>query len=474
MRLCLVNSPRYDGRPSRKCSVPLPLAYLAAVARQDGHHVTCIEGFAVGYPRRVAERVAAARPRVVGVTTNTNDRFATARTLRHIRQAVPDAFIVVGGHHYTHSAEDALRVLPQIDAVVVGEGEAALLELMQRLDDRDALGEVAGLVWRGPDGRLVRNPPRRLMPHLNDLPMPAWDLFDLRNYDLRMIDDDRDTMMGVMTMRGCPFRCVFCGSSRTQKVQRLAPEKAVDQLEYLQTHYGLTGFRLFDDTFVAMKRHAAAVCEEILRRDLKLNWWANSRAQRVDLDLLKLMVRAGCTTISLGVESGSDAVLEASRKGVTCAEMLEAFETVARAGFRRLNCCLMLGLPGETPETIDESIAFVKRLRHVVRDIWKAKSLIGELPLTYPGTEMEQLCYREGALPEGFSWNGPFVQPKRYLPIVNARRYKYVPHYESRRFPLEAIWEHLRRHHWHELSPSRRRRYRRLPLRRLKVAVGLM
>jgi len=472
VKICLVNSPRFNCKPAGKSSVPYSLGCLAAVARRAGHEVTVVDGMTIGPAGAVARRVGEAGPDVVGVTTNTNDRFATLRTIRLIRLAAPNAYVVVGGHHFSHTAADALTVVGEIDAVVVGEGEQTFLELLERVPGRQALGEVRGLVWR--DGeRIVRNERREVMPDINDLPMPAWDLFDMRAYDLHMVGGGGESLLGVMTTRGCPYNCVFCGSSLERRVRFLAPAMAVDQMEVLHRDYGVTGFRVFDDSFLVRKSHAIAVCEEILRRRLRFDWWANARAQRLDPDVLALMRRAGCRALSFGVETGTDEVLAGANKAVTCEEMLEAFARAAEAGFEYLHVCLILGLPGETPDTIERTQQFLARLRSLAPDAFDCGSLIGQLPLIYPGTELERMGREQGCLPEGFSWNSPYRVPRPYLPLIN-RRYYSVPHYESRSFPIEAICRHVAAHHWDKLSPGRRRRYRLAPFKRAlwKLGVG--
>lgn len=365
-----------------------------------------------------------------------------------------------------------MSIIAGLDAIVVGQGEETLQELLDHLPDTDALGEILGLIWRDADGQIVRNAPRPLMADITGLPMPAWDLFEFKAYQMHMISDDEEHMLGVMTMRGCPHRCVFCGSSILQKVQFMAPETAVDHIEHLHKTYGMTAFRLYDDTPLAKRSHAVAFCEELLRRDLNLQWWSNSRAQQLDSEMLALMRRTGCNVLSLGVETGSPTVLKGAQKDVTCEEMLEAFGVIAGAGFEKVTACLLLGLPGETGETIDESVVFVKKLRDIVGEPWREQSLIGQMPLMYPGTKIEAISKAEGMLPEDFSWNSPYLYANWHLPLAN-RRYWAVPLFENRDFPLPAVCRYVKKHHWGELSAGRKRRYRRAPWMRIKRALGL-
>jgi radical SAM superfamily enzyme YgiQ (UPF0313 family) len=290
---------------------------------------------------------------------------------------------------------------------------------------------------------------------------------------MAMIDAKATPTMGILTTRGCPYTCVFCANSLDRHLRHLNPVKAVDQLEYLHKSFGVTGFDIFDDAFLAKTSHAVALCEEMLRRNLKVSWWAGARAVNLSADVLALMRRAGCRAISFGVETGTDEVLRASRKAVTCAQMLEAFATAAGAGFERIQSFLITGLPGETPDTIDRTVAFLKQLRGIAGPAWRCESLIGQLPLIYPGTELETIAVAEGTFPGDFSWNSQFIEPKRYLPLVN-KRYWAVPHFQNRNFPLDQLCQHLKGRHWSQLSRGRRKRYRFAPLRKVACKLGLM
>lgn len=480
MRVCLVTSPRFNCRPDAKSLAPLGLASLAAVARQAGHEVHAVEGLLLGDPKRIAAEVAACRPDLIGTSTVTQDRLACLRTIRAMRQACPSAFLVVGGSHFTNSAVDALQHVPQIDAVVLGEGEQTFLELLEHLGDRGGLDGISGLAWRKGDGQVVVNDPRPLIQDLDSLPMPAWDLFGPQNYDQRATKIARTPaaggqtlVTGVMTTRGCPQRCVFCANGVPTRVRYMSPAKAVDQMQWLQKTYGVTGLDILDDNFYASEKHVVGLCEEMLRRNLQLVWWAGMRLKNLDPQVLELMKRAGCRALSFGVETGTDEVLRAVRKNITAADMLAAMEVVARVGFERLGIFLIVGLPGETAESLDRTVEFLRRLQAIAGNKpFARESLIGALPLIFPGTELETMAREQGQLPADFSWNSPYLEPKRHLPLIN-HRYQTVPHFENRGFPLEALCRHVKRRHWGELSAGRRRRYRFAPVRKVLCKLGL-
>ncbi|MCK4602866.1 MAG: B12-binding domain-containing radical SAM protein [Phycisphaerae bacterium] len=459
---------------------PPGLAMLGAVARRAGHTVFGVDGVLIGDPRTIAQRVAACEPDVVGTNTATIDRLAGIKTIRMIRKAVPKAFIVVGGSHFSHSAEDALQSVPEIDAVAVGEGEVTFLELLDRLPGREGFDEIDGLVYRDKNGQIARNKHREVMRDINHLPMPAWDLFGINKYwfhshgvgKLSEVEDDVALAAGVMTTRGCPQSCVFCANSLNKKMRYLDPALAIDQIEWLQKSCGVTAFNVYDDDFLTNPRHATAFCEELLRRNCRLTWWCGARPARLNPDLLRLMLRSGCARISFGVETGTDEVLKKIRKNFTCAQVYEAMEVVGKIGFEKVNIFLILGLPGETIDTVDRTVEFARSLQPLLGGTWQRKTMLGQLPLIYPGTEMELMGREGGCLPGGFSWNKPYLDPNRYLPLVN-HRYKTVPHFENRHLPLKTLCKHVRRHYWQEVLPGRRRRYHLLPLRKLKVSLGL-
>ncbi|MHC4986417.1 MAG: B12-binding domain-containing radical SAM protein, partial [Planctomycetota bacterium] len=405
---------------------------------------------------------------------------AGIETIRQMRRACPDAFIVVGGSHFTWSAVDALTHIPEVDAVVMGEGERTFLELLDRLPGREGFAEVLGLAWRDADGQIVVNERRPAIQDIDSLPLPAWDLFGPQVYSQRasMIGrnpyaGEQSLVTGVMTTRGCPQQCLFCANGIPTKIRYMSPNKAVDQFQWLQRTYGVTGLDILDDNFYASESHVVALCEEMLRRNCNFTWWAGLRLKNLSEDVLQLMKRAGCRSVSFGVETGTDDVLKTVRKNVTVAEMLEAMQRVTRVGFDRIDAFLIVGLPGETTDTIDRTVAFLRTLREMVgSEAWEPASIIGQLPLIFPGTGLEPLGRTEGSLPEDFSWSLPYREPKRYLPLIN-HRYDTVPHFASRQLPLEVICSHVGRHYWDELTNGRKRRYRYAPLRRAKIALGL-
>ena len=184
------------------------------------------------------------------------------------------------------------------------------------------------------------------------------------------------------------------------------------------------------------------------------------------------MKQAGCVLINYGIESIDNQALKNMNKNLTVEQIAEAMETVSKVHFDKIGIFLIIGLPGETTETIDQTVDFLKTIRALFGKSWLVGELIGQSPLIFPGTELEDIGLKEGCLPENFSWNQPYLQPKRYLPLVD-KRHQTVPHFETSSLSLEKICAHLRKWHWDELSRGKKRHFRRVPLRRMKVALGI-
>ena len=350
MNICLVTSPRYNSKPTYKALAPMGLAYLAAVARNAGHNVTSVEGVFLGNPTDIARKVAAENPDVVGTSTSSSNRLAGIASIRAIRQATPNAFIVVGGSHFSHTAEDALRCIPEIDAVVVGEGEQTFLELLEHLPNRDALAEIPGLVFRDDENQIVRNKPRQVMSEINSLPRPAWELFSLGQYSFPKVSDDSVQTAGVLTTRGCPQQCVFCANSLNKKMRFLDPALAVDQLEWLHSSFGINDLYIYDDDFLTSKKHAVSLCEELLKRNTKFSWLCTARAKQLDIEVLKLIRKAGCRCISFGVETGTNKVLKASKRTLLLNRLLKQWRLSVRYILKKSTFSLSLAYRVKQPK----------------------------------------------------------------------------------------------------------------------------
>lgn len=376
-RVLFINSPYpFDEHPTP----PLSLSYLGAVLLREGIEVEVLDLLMSHYSAsKVKQKLKEYRPQVVGTSCATMSYTTASRVLKVCKGFDPGVVTVIGGPHVSFTAEETLERAPWIDIVVRGEGEETLVALIRALEGRANLRGVEGIAFRE-DGAIVLSEPRPPIEDLNALPLPARHLLPLSKY----------RALGVpavmLSSRGCPFRCIFCSAPKMfgRRVRFRDPKLVVDEIEMLHKELGFKEIHFVDDTFTLNPRHAKAICNEIMARNLHIDWHAYSRVDTIDQDLLRLMRKAGCYYICFGIESGSQQVLDTIKKGITLEEAKKVVRLAAEAGMGML-LSFILGLPGETPETARQTVALAKEFR----DKYGAKYGF-HLLAPLPGTEMRE------------------------------------------------------------------------------------
>lgn len=355
MKVLLINPP-YPVCES--LTMPLGLLYLAARLEQEGHEVGLEDLQLCRSPvSHLRRTLRAFGPGLVGITSFSINLHSAGRLLRAAKQTCPEAVTVWGGPHVSFDDEDVLRRNPWADVIVRGEGEETLAEIAARAERKEGFERVTGATWRQADGKIHRNPARPFQENIDLWPKPAWHLLKLSRY--RAFGDGA----GLLTSRGCPHRCVFCVGRKMigARGRFRDPIAVVDEMEAL-TQLGFSRLRIEDDLFTFQKERAVAICEEINRRKICLRWRAYARVDTVDRELLEWMKRAGCERLLFGAESGSPKILKMIRKGITPEQTRQAVEMTRKAGIGVL-ASFVLGLPGETPETLKQTVEFADSLR---------------------------------------------------------------------------------------------------------------
>ncbi|MGB5925571.1 MAG: radical SAM protein [Dehalococcoidia bacterium] len=350
MRVLLLSTPH----PLEESPLPpLSLSYLAGVLVRERIEVRILDFLVTRYhPKKLRQELEEYRPQLVGATCVTLNYPIARRMLKVCKSFDPHIFTVIGGPHVTFALEDTLLSSPWIDAIVIGEGERTLLELAKAVEEGKDIRQVHGIAFAD-GGTAVKTSPRPLIENLDDLPLPARELLPMARY--RALG----TPCTVITSRGCPYSCIFCSGHRMfgPRVRFRSPGLVVDEIERLQHDFGLAKINIVDDTFTLNHDHTRAVCEEMLRRNLKLRWSVFARVDRISEDLAQLMNRAGCEWVLFGVESADEGILKTIRKGFTPDEVRRGVKIAAEAGINVFNS-FILGLPGESWETAHKSLAF--------------------------------------------------------------------------------------------------------------------
>jgi len=377
MRVLLIN-PFYP--ISETPSPPLGLAYLAAALEEAGVEVRVLDLVVTPYSEELlAEHLDEFRPELVGLTAVTMNIAGALAVVAAVKRLVPQVFTVVGGPHVTFSAAETLAGHPALDAVALGEGERTIVDLSRAVEAGAGLDSVLGIAWRAGDG-IRFTPARDFIRDLDTLPMPARRLLPLGRYRALGMP------VSMTTSRGCPHECIFCVGRRMvgRRVRYHRPGRVVDEMAYLAT-LGFHQVNIADDLFTADPRRCTAVCDEILRRGLSTRWTSFARVDTVSKEILAKMKAAGCTAVSFGIESGNAGILKTIKKGISLKQVVAAVDLCAQAGVTPF-ASFVLGLPGETPDTLRETIAFGKQLED--------KGLVYGFHILapFPGTEVRERC----------------------------------------------------------------------------------
>ncbi len=346
---------------------PLGLGYLAASLRLHGHEPVILD---LARERlddeRGAEAVLARRPDLIGVSILSTAYLPARALIEAVRSRQPGVPLVVGGPHVTALPEDALKSMG-VELGVVGEGEKVFPELVDRLAAGQPLDNGLPSVCRQTRGEVTCSRRSDFVQDLDSLPFPAWDLIDPRTYpDLpHQLLHMKFPVAPVMTSRGCPFDCSFCASTTLwgRGWRARSPENVVDEIELLARDFQVREIHFEDDNFTLKKSHAASVCEEIIRRRLDIVWCTPNgvRVDSLDEEMVSLMRRSGCYGLAFGIESGSQKVLDLNNKKLDLDKVAAKVEMVKRHGIET-HGFFIVGLPGETVETIKETMEFARRV----------------------------------------------------------------------------------------------------------------
>ena len=376
MQVTFVNPPYPTGSHRHPPFIPLGIGYLAAILEKNGYDVNVIDCQALKLTlNEVENELYKRQPDIVGLTSTTLTYKPALEIIKVAKKALPNCLTVIGGSHVTFWDDKALQECPQLDIVVRKEGENTLLELMQKLEAGKSFGDVLGITYRK-DGNIVKNADRPYIENLDDLPFPAVHLFPIEQFNKY-----GNIIFPVMTSRGCTFWCEFCTAVRMfgRKYRMRNPKKVVDELEFLYKKYGEKQYTFYDDAFTVDQARTEEICNEILRRGLKIKWDCETRLDMVTKELLQKMKEAGCIAVWYGVESGSQKVRDAMRKGISTQQTLNTFKWTKEAGLIAV-ASIILGFPGETKETAWESVKLLEKLNPDEIGIYIATP--------YPGTPM--------------------------------------------------------------------------------------
>jgi len=383
-------------------TLPLGLACVATATRKAGHDVAMADLMVEKDTRSVLKgAIEGFRPEIIGISVRNiddqnmeNPRFLLDPVKEIVSgcRSLSEATIVLGGAGYSIFPESALSFLGA-DMGIQGEGEVVFPDLIERLEQGAGLSGLPGLYLSG-HGLQCK---RMFVKNLDTLPLPETDLLSLPS-------QKEELWMPVQTGRGCPLSCSYCstGTIEGRVLRRHSPEAIVQWIARWR-EAGVHQFYFVDNTFNLPPSHAKEICRKLIDHGLKTRWWSILYPKHVDKELVGLMARAGCEQVSMGFESGSERILKNMNKRFTLKEVRQISEMLSEHGIRRMGF-LLLGSPGETRRSVEESLVFADSLKLDTLKITTGVRI-------YPHTSLAKKAIDDGVI----SSHDDLLLPRFYL-----------------------------------------------------------
>jgi anaerobic magnesium-protoporphyrin IX monomethyl ester cyclase len=393
MKILMVNppfKPKYS-RTSRSPAVtkggtiyyPIWLAYATSVLENEDFEVRLVDAPAQGFTLDdVLEIAKNFGPKMVVVDTSTpsiNNDVAVASKIKHVTKA----FVVLVGTHVSAVPEETLNMNENTDAVTIHEYDYTLPELARCVEHKKDLKNVKGIAFRTNNGKIVKNPDRPVIENLDNLPFVSRvykDHLNIKNY---FYSSAGHPMVMIITGRGCPFKCFWCNWPQVfhgRRYRLRSAKNVVEEFEWVANNLPkVKEIGIEDDTLTADIQRVRKMCRMLIDKGLnkKIKWYANVRVN-LDLETMKLMKEAGCRLLIPGYESGVQELLDAARKGIKLEQSRQFAQNAKKAGLL-VHGCFIIGLPGETRDTAQQTIEFAKELDPDDAQFFPL--------IVYPGTE---------------------------------------------------------------------------------------
>ena len=425
MKILLINPPYVRFKNIENTYFPLGLGYLASVANQAGHE-TYIYNSEIPSPKEKAREgkfekqlndieaanilkrriydygdpiwreirsvIGKERPNLIGIGTRTVTLGVTKRIAELAKNIDKDIKVVIGGSHA--SVDPCSCFTENVDFVLMGEGETSIRDLLSYIEGKKPVEEVKNILYRK-NGAMIKNASAPLVSDIDIIPIPNRKaLLNVHGYSRSVISSFMTDLIGS---RGCPFSCKFCSVKNVwgKSVRHRKPERVVEEMQEVHREFGTTEFHMWDDTFTLNKEHFLKFCDLLIGKKSPFLWSCSTRVDFLNYDILKKMKRAGCFTVFIGVESGSEKTLAYIAKEISLKKVIEA-QTNLRKAKIAWKTYFIVGFPDETKKDIDDTFSFMKTL--------KPTRFYLNVFTPYPGTELYERC-KELKLTQGVDWD---------------------------------------------------------------------
>ncbi|OGW74691.1 MAG: hypothetical protein A2Z72_05460 [Omnitrophica bacterium RBG_13_46_9] len=414
MRVLLIDPPR-STKALGLGEDKLGLLYMAAILREKNIDVRVYDAHIENNPfKDLKSLLKKYKPTIVGISIYTPTRFDAFKAAKLVKHADKETLVVAGGPHVSSAPRDTLENIKEIDIIVVGEGERVFLEICNSVAEKKSFEGIKSIALRK-EGDILINARCEPIKNLDSLPFPARDLLrkykhkEKSKYHFNMQMPDREIIKlsstCIITARGCPFNCLFCAVPELwgRNVRLRSPENVISEIKHLKEAFDVDSFQIVDDTFNISRKRVFDICSVILKERLKVKWHCHMRVDNVDREMLVIMKEAGCFITYIGIESGSQKILDqVIGKKITLDKVRKVIGWCDELGIKR-SCNFIYSLPGETREDVAQTIALMKELG--------GKQPFGPT-MILPGSRIEKIAKEKGIMPKDFSWSR--ISPYKY------------------------------------------------------------
>ena len=422
-------------------SPPLGMAYALAVLEREGYETYFLDADVDRLSKEeILEKLEIIKPDVVGMTCTTPTFKSAVTCGQLINEVCSKPLIVLGGPHATAAPDDVAGNYDDVfDFVLRNEGEYALTELLKG----DDIKGIKGISFKAEDGRVIHNPTRTRNENLDSLPFPNYNLVDLSKYGDPIWNLYSKKFAPIVTSRGCHYSFTFFASKTIfgQTTQFRSVDNIKAEIKHLKEDFNVDAIYIVDDTFTLKRDRVIELCKVF--KELNLKWFCQTKVNHLDFDLIKTMKKSGCQVLAIGCESGDQQVLDAMKKSQTLEMVTQVFDWANSVNLDTLGS-FIIGMPQDTPKTIEKTIKFAKRLNSTYPLFFQLAP--------YPGTDIYDYVVQNDLLTvdnwedlDSPKWSMPYVKHKTISPeeLIAFQKRAYKEVYFNPRYISKHVLRHI-------------------------------
>lgn len=423
------------------------LASIAAVLKNAGYDVYAFDPNLHSFNEEELKKyLQRGGFHLIGIPCYTPTVIEVYGTAKICKSALPYCKIIVGGVHPSLYPRQTLEDCEFIDFVCVGEGEYVMFDIAELIFlgkiNEKTFEYIKGLAYRD-NGKVFINERRELIKDISELPLPAYNVFELEKYEMQPTGYKRLPAFTMVASRGCPYSCSFCQVQTVlgRKARFRSVNKVIEEIEFLINNYGAKGIMFHDGTFTVNRKWVDDFCRTLIKEKIEISWMCLTRVDTIDEDLLRLMKKSGCYGMSFGIESFNQKSLDLMKKNVTVQQNIDALNIALKLNFY-VTATYIICFPGESKKDTLHTIETAKKIgAHIAHFFY---------PLPYPETDLWHVCKETGGLREDLEWQHYSMtyneEPVYVNPLIGIKTQKELHAYALKSYYLQpkVIWRNLK------------------------------